>query len=360
MSRSSNPRIARRVDIFCRVIDNLGDVGVCWRLARQLANEFECAVKLIVDQLEPFAKIEPRVQLRLMQQEVLGVRIMQWSAFENAICSTDIVVEAFACDPPPNYVQSMAASQNKPIWINLEYLSAEGWVDGVHGLPSPHPKLPLTKYFFVPGFSEKSGGVICERSIKALTDHSTAAAQKDEPTKLFVFAYPHAPLRTLAAGFAAANQPLAVSLAANNHDAASDWLTVASVPQTQFDALLSTFDVLIVRGEDSFVRAQLAGKPMLWHIYPTEDRAHLAKLDAWLARYCAALDEETAQVYRHAAHALVDPANDETDLHAFANFARKLPRLRTHAIAWQNQLMKRTDLATQLLEFCAAKQTAQN
>ncbi|MBY0444112.1 MAG: elongation factor P maturation arginine rhamnosyltransferase EarP, partial [Burkholderiales bacterium] len=38
-----------RWDIFCRVIDNYGDIGVCWRLARQLSFEHGFAVRLMVD-----------------------------------------------------------------------------------------------------------------------------------------------------------------------------------------------------------------------------------------------------------------------------------------------------------------------
>lgn len=38
----------------------------------------------------------------------------------------------------------------------------------------------------------------------------------------------------------------------------------------------------LVRGEDSLVRALWAGKPLVWHIYPQDDDAHVAKLSAFL------------------------------------------------------------------------------
>jgi len=38
-------------------------------------------------------------------------------------------------------ISTMAARVPHPVWINLEHLSAEPWVDGYHGLPSPHPAL---------------------------------------------------------------------------------------------------------------------------------------------------------------------------------------------------------------------------
>jgi uncharacterized repeat protein (TIGR03837 family) len=300
----------RRVDIFCRVVDNLGDAGVCWRLARQLRDEYECDIQLVIDLLTPFCVIEPNIDHARMTQRIRGIDVIMWPHFADA-CHADLVIEAFACDPPDAYVESMALRARKPLWINLEYLSAEPWVDGVHGLPSPHRTLQLTKYFFVPGFSEQSGGLLRESAVHATNAEQTNDAGIQDamppPTRLFVFAYPHAPLRAVAAGFAAAQRSVEISLAAANIDAHPDWPTLDTVPQDEFDALLARFDVLIVRGEDSFVRAQLAGKPMLWHIYPTTDGAHIVKLDAWLDRYCVALDAETARIYRAAAHALVTP-----------------------------------------------------
>ena len=138
------------VDLFCRVVDNYGDIGVCWRLARQLVAEHGCKVRLIVDDLAAFRFIVPEVNAALAQQYLLGIAVIAW-ADSSALQPAQIVIEAFACDPPDAYVLAMAALAEKPVWINLEYLSAETWVDGVHGLPSPHPRLPLTKYFFCPG-----------------------------------------------------------------------------------------------------------------------------------------------------------------------------------------------------------------
>jgi len=37
-----------------------------------------------------------------------------------------------------------------------------------------------------------------------------------------------------------------------------------------------------VRGEDSLVRALWAGQPFVWQIYPQDDNAHHAKLEAFL------------------------------------------------------------------------------
>ncbi|HET9045379.1 MAG TPA: elongation factor P maturation arginine rhamnosyltransferase EarP, partial [Casimicrobiaceae bacterium] len=42
---------AQRWDVFCKVVDNFGDAGVCWRLARQLVAEHDLAVTLWIDVL---------------------------------------------------------------------------------------------------------------------------------------------------------------------------------------------------------------------------------------------------------------------------------------------------------------------
>src|SRR5512141_858540 len=163
-------RTAKSCDIFCAVVDNYGDIGVCWRLARQLANEHGIEVRLWVDELRSFGKLCPEVDAGLDQQRCRGVEVRQWSKDFPPVAPADLVIEAFACKLPQAYVEAMAAREPKPVWINLEYLSAEDWVEGCHKLPSPHPRLPLTKYFFFPGFTEKTGGLLIERDLLARRD----------------------------------------------------------------------------------------------------------------------------------------------------------------------------------------------
>ena len=157
-------------DIFCTVVDNYGDIGVCWRLARQLAHEHGVAVRLWVDDLASFCRLCPEVDAQLAQQHCRGVEVRHWVALFPEVEPADLVIEAFACDLPQRYVAAMAAQQHKPVWINLEYLSAEDWVEGCHKLPSPHPSLPLVKHFFFPGFTPKTGGLLLERDLLARRD----------------------------------------------------------------------------------------------------------------------------------------------------------------------------------------------
>ena len=161
-----------RWDIFCRVVDNLGDVGVAFRLARCLARDQGKAVRLWLDDLTVLARLRRETDISSTCQQVDGVEVRRWDAaldsgeaVEEAGIA-DVVVETFGCDTPPAYVHAMADRRPHPRWINLEYLSAEEWVEGSHALPSPHPRYaPLTRHFFFPGFTAKTGGLLRERDL---------------------------------------------------------------------------------------------------------------------------------------------------------------------------------------------------
>ena len=170
----------RSWDIFCTVVDNYGDIGVCWRLARQLVAERAQRVRLWVDDLASFRRICPDIEPGLESQSSQGVEIRLWGEPFAPVEAADVVIEAFACNPPPGYVAAMAARRPKSAWINLEYLSAEDWVRGCHALPSPQPSLGLVKYFFFPGFVAGTGGLLAERGLAEARDrfHSSPAEQR--------------------------------------------------------------------------------------------------------------------------------------------------------------------------------------
>jgi uncharacterized repeat protein (TIGR03837 family) len=130
-------------------------------------------------------------------------------------------------------------------------------------------------------------------------------------------------------------------------------LTVAVLPflrQDDYDRLLWSCDINGVRGEDSFVRAQWAGRPLLWHIYPQQDAAHWAKLDAFLELYCAALPAPAAA----ALAALWRSWNaGSAGGEAWRRFEPLLPLFKRHAQQWAQQLATRQELASALVHFCA-------
>ena len=204
-------------DIFCSVVDNYGDIGVCWRLARQLGSDMGEHVRLWVDDLASFARICSAVDPALESQRVGAVEVRRWCTPFPAVSPAAIVVEGFGARLPDKYVEAMAASPTPPVWINLEHLSAEPWVDGCHGLPSPHPLLPLTKYFFFPGFTASTGGLLFERDLVGKRDafQSDRAARAqfwnsldmpsgaDNELRISLFCYANAALPELIKAWAA-------------------------------------------------------------------------------------------------------------------------------------------------------------
>ena len=153
-------------DIFCSVVDNYGDIGVTWRLARQLVAEHQQSVRLWVDDLSAFVPLCPEADATAAQQMQQGVEVLQWPAQWQSVDVADVVLEAFACKLPEDYLQAMKARKKPALWINLEYLSAEDWVSGCHGLPSLRPD-GLKRMFFFPGFGEGTGGLLREADLLA-------------------------------------------------------------------------------------------------------------------------------------------------------------------------------------------------
>lgn len=345
-------------DIFCRVIDNYGDAAVCWRLAGQLAREHGWTMRLWIDDATPLARLAPDFRAG-------PVAVGDWSAAADAT-PAQVVIEAFACQLPDRYVDAMAGAACPPVWINLEYLSAEDWIDGCHALPSPHPRLPLTKYFFFPGFSAASGGLLRESDHAARRtafEPGTFRQEFDLPASgpdtitISLFCYPANPLLpTLFAQWAVSPSPILV-LRPGYHgpDVRTGNLTLRALPflpQARYDELLWACDLNFVRGEDSFVRAQLAGKPLIWNIYPQANGAHLTKLGAFLARYAKVSLGGTAAGAALAAFCEAWNGVGELD---WAALARQLPALSAAARTWTEVLSELPDLANNLAKFCRQK-----
>jgi uncharacterized repeat protein (TIGR03837 family) len=372
----------KRWDIFCTVVDNYGDIGVCWRLARQLAAEYGLHVRLWVDDLASFAQLAPALDPTRDAQSLCGVEIRRWLTPFAATTPAEVVIEAFACEVPAVYVAAMALQDPKPLWINLEYLSAEAWVEDHHGLPSPHPQLPLTKYFFFPGFTEKTGGLLREAELITARSAFQNDAQEQaigwrsigvEPVPraltVSLFAYPTAPLAPLLAAWIASpmpiiclvpDTPLATIIGtALGYDRLKPGqriirgtLTLVGVPflaQPEYDKLLWACDLNFVRGEDSFVRAQWAAKPFVWHIYPQSDAVHRVKLEAFIAHYCQGAPAPLAQAL--AAFWRAWNTADGEIAAAWPLFAAALPQLADHARHWAARRAMHPDLATQLVKF---------
>ncbi len=407
-------------DIFCKVIDNFGDIGICWRLARQLDADHGWKVQLWVDDLPTFAKLCSAIDPSLSVQNVGTLRVRHWNADAGDHAPIDaipeIVIEAFGCDLPERYIQRMATCQDqhdsssnvsnadtagspkntslgvtrhRPVWINLEYLSGESWVPHFHALPSMHPRYPLIKTCFFPGLEKGTGGVLKERDL--LTERETflndpaartafweilglsaSTAQTTHTTRISLFCYENPLITTLLDQWSMHPTPIVcfvpqglilpavaqymgqANLPAGT-SATKGQLTVYSLPfltQHQYDQLLWLCDLNFVRGEDSFVRAQWAQRPFIWHIYPQQEQAHLIKLEAALQHYTAHLEKPASEALIQFWHAW-NGAPDAT-LPDPALFWAQQKTLQHHAHSWAHTLSAVGDLSSNLVAFCEA------
>ncbi|PZR43543.1 elongation factor P maturation arginine rhamnosyltransferase EarP [Paraburkholderia fungorum] len=371
-------------DIFCAVIDNFGDIGVCWRLARQLASEHGWLVRVFVDDLHAFQKLCPSLALDRARQTIGGIVIEHWQEPAHAgdtLEVADVVIEAFACELPPAYVAAMARRERAPAWLNLEYLSAEDWVADFHLRPSPHPRYPLTKTFFFPGLGPGTGGVLKERHLDAARMAFEASQPAREAwwlettgrapppaaaTVISLFAYENPAVDSLLEQWRDSAEPVVLlvpegrisgavarffglpSFTAGSHAERGSLSAhaLAFTAQAGYDPLLWASDVNFVRGEDSFVRAQWAAKPFVWHIYPQADDAHLPKLDAALAHYARTLPGDARNALARFWHAWNGAGKPD-----WAEFQRHHAVLKRRATEWAGELALIGDLAGNLALF---------
>jgi uncharacterized repeat protein (TIGR03837 family) len=338
-------------DVFCRVVDNYGDAAVCWRLASQLADEHGARVRLWIDDPGTLEKLRPAAA---------AVDVHRWIDAAGTKPAT-VAVDAFDSGLPEAYARSMDAGS---LWIKLEYLSAEPWVEAHHGLPSPHPTLPVRRYFFFPGFTDKTGGLLREAGLLARRDafqpdwRSLGGKPQAGTTVVSLFGYENAALTGLLDAWSCGTRPMLALLTDcplaqqarefMRGDTRRGKLEIrypGFMPQAKYDELLWACDWNFVRGEDSFVRAQWAAKPFVWQPYPQPGNAHHAKLEAFLDRFCEGLDAPVPPLWRAWNGMGGDIAK------AWEALALAPNDLEAHARRWAGRLAAQGGLAGKLADF---------
>ena len=347
-------------DIFCTVIDNHGDLGVCWRLTCQLLAQGQ-SVRLWIDDASALDWMAPDAHA------LPHLRVLPWAAASQSevlksLKPADVWIEAFGCTLPEAFVaHGVAKHPQQPAWINLEYLSAEDWVPRMHGLPSPvmsGPAKGWSKRFFYPGFTADTGGLLRETDLQERQQRfdRTAWRQKHAPhlapgsMLISLFCYEPAALTQLLKQLVGRPHHLLVTpgrpLAAVQQALAGmavppSWSALPYTDQNGFDEMLWACDLNYVRGEDSLVRALWAGQPFIWHIYPQDDNAHHAKLEAFLD--CIQAPDSLRRVHRvwngiKSGELTAINSNALTDWTACAQTARQ-------------RLLQQTDLVSQLMSL---------
>lgn len=351
-----------QADVFCRVIDNWGDIGVTWRLVRQLSTEKKWQIRLWLDDLPSLKRLEPTLDPDQDRQALAGVDVLRWPQNWRGVEPARVVIASFSCDLPKALIEQMARRQTR--WLQLEYLSAERWVQDCHLRTSLRGD-GLKPVFFFPGFETGTGGLLREANLLMRRDawRADPAGQLAWLVRLgvsvapqtrlgSVFAYPSAPLGQLIECLSTLERPTHLlvpdGVSFPRHLATKGgrvtWQTIPFLSQDDYDRLLWSMDFNLVRGEDSFVRAIWAGQPFIWQAYPQADGVHHDKVSAFLS--LAGLPDPVNQLF----HAWADGQAIDGLSALFAGATWRTWAKATDQLA--DRLANLPDLATEIDRWC--------
>ena len=337
------------IDIFCQVIDNYGDVGVAYRLAREFKRVYpNKKLRFVINQTEELNLIRKSEDIEIILYKDI-------SKIEN---SADLIIESFGCEIPKKYMDK--ALKNSKLIINLEYFSAEKWVDDFH-LQESFLGGNLKKYFFIPGLSEKSGGILLDNEF--LERKKKVEANKEYYLEKFgikekydligsVFSY-EKNFDSLIEELKKLDKKIILLILSektqknfikyfdngNNYDKIK-FVKLPFFTYNKYEELLALCDFNLVRGEDSFVRALLLGKPFLWHIYPQDENTHIEKLESFLEKYCSN-NKELKQTF----------INYNINKDDFSYFFKNFKEIEKYNKNYANYLIKNCDLMEKLINF---------
>ena len=312
------------IDIFCEIIDNFGDIGVVYRISKELKNIYQNArIRIVLNRTDEFKAINKRVK-DLEYQEIDGLICTTFSYVKKnaeSFGAADLFIEAFGCDVPEEYLK--IAKKNSKLWINLEYLSGEKWIEDFHLCESLIDSKTLKKIFFMPGFSEKSGGVIIDSGFLKRKEYGMDNREEvlkkyypeiDFQNKLIgtVFSYEKNFENLLETLEKQDRETVLILMGEKTQKSFSEilqkkfrenfgkigkygkitMLNADFLSQEEYEEVISAVDFNFTRGEDSFVRSILLGKPFMWHIYLQEEKAHMDKIRAFNDRFKESVYDE--------------------------------------------------------------------
>ena len=305
------------IDIFCEIIDNFGDIGVVYRISKELKKIFQnVRIRMVLNRLEEFKAINKKVKDTDFQEIDGLICVTEKYVKENAetFGTADVFIEAFGCNVPEEYIKR--AKENSKLWINLEYLSGEKWIEDFHLCESLIDSKTLKKIFYMPGFSEKSGGVIIDSGFLERKEYGKN--NREEVLKKY---FPHVDIKDKLVGTVFSYEKNFDNLLEVLKDYKKETLLILMGEKTQksfseilqkklrenfgkivkygkitmmyadflsqeeYEEVISAADFNFTRGEDSFVRGILLEKPFMWHIYLQEEKAHMDKIKAFTERF---------------------------------------------------------------------------
>lgn len=294
----------RGIDIFCNVIDNFGDAGVVYRFAKELKKaETDKEIRIFLNRYDEFAAINPKIDINKKNQLIDGIFYLLREEKEvGNVVPADVIIETFGCDIDEIYLEKI---NKKTVILNLEYLSAESWVEEYHKMQSFTSNTNIKKYFFMPGFTEKTGGLIVSSDKKEMSRdilreyYKGSIGDKKIGT---IFSYEHNFENLIEYILNLKEEYLLLIMGEKSKESfrksmdenfiqIEEWnfkkdnleiLFMPFVTQEKYDEIISVTDFNFVRGEESLARAALSGIPFIWHAYLQEDMVHMDKVNAFL------------------------------------------------------------------------------
>jgi hypothetical protein len=361
------------VHIFCTVVDNYGDAGVCLRLARHYARQGADTTLIIdkpelIDQMMPNWRSEPRLSVQTTAPDPQdcfkghsqsGCPTNSGSGLcSGAVESSELtVIEAFQFDAPLDYrlqLEDLFSAGIQIQRIALDYLATEPWSTSHQGLVSPdldvkrvlaergltvHPVHPLgpaaTRKWFAPSFDGLGFPLIHDDFMEANPEQRQQmrvrlGASRADDFLVMAFGYPDAPWDELKQAFKRHGLPPGFKQAVFWQPRGLE------LTQDEFDIALQACDLNFVRGEDSFVRAHWASAsrwqvPFVWQPYRQDGNAHADKLNGWLDHLQAKVGNlEAYRSFTWSFNGLAetpDPSSsDQTLIHHWLDISEKLSR----------------------------------
>jgi uncharacterized repeat protein (TIGR03837 family) len=374
------------ITLLCKVVDNFGDIGVVYRLARAIS-EIDSTIKLniICSNLESFAAMNSRVDKNSLIQKIeyngASWTIIDWNITTTKLIELNgnlpdfgVILECFQCGRPDFLEEILFDKQNTKLYqiINVEYLTAEDYAEEFHCLKSGTRSALVKKVNFMPGFTAKTGGMILDRSFMDSLAKAKAAPINVHDFTVTLFSYerdftavfdaliefqsliqqkdPEFRVKVLAA------DGKSLPYVKKAQEATGSKLEFTALPfmaQAEWDSLLCRSDFNFIRGEDSLSRACLCSKPFFWHAYVQEDNYQLVKVEAVLNRLVPYIrDAELGQKLRQEwlNYNTPDAGLDKSSLVQLfmASYEGSLTRDFAH---FSENLLLNGDLGTNLLNY---------
>ena len=353
--------------LICKVIDFFGDIGVAWRIAKQLKVDFNVEVHLLVDDLVTTKRLIPSIDLTLHKQTINGINICHCDFNEDSTSlppPPDFVFNLFNIDLPHSYKTLIKRKKSK--YIVIEYLSAESWVDNFHLKPSIDPESGLIKTFFYPGFTNQTGGLIREKGLFLRREAFDQFRRKKliqslggDPNlySISLFYYPIQKIEVFLDVIDRIKKPAQFFIPQYLFDLLklkNNYQFIHIIPypflnHDDFDNLLWSCDLNFVRGEDSWTRAIWAGKPFIWQPYIQENNIHLIKLKAFLKRYCEGCDQDLSEILIKMHD---DWSNNKFNEVLWCDFFKQQARLEAFVFKQSHHFFKEASFVESLIDYC--------